>query len=159
MDSRACFVESFLVTRSLVPRRAQSSRRYRRVITRKAEEEELKFQLPEGYELAMKPEGDPECEQCVGKGSVECNLCNGEGMYTVEMMGKVSSCQCRLCDGRKKIPCPSCKRLIYTSVVWWNDWKQKDDAEIENQVEGREKADDEDDDLPHIYKDPPPYVK
>eukprot|EP00189_Rhodosorus_marinus_P014207 CAMPEP_0184746806 /NCGR_PEP_ID=MMETSP0315-20130426/9327_1 /TAXON_ID=101924 /ORGANISM="Rhodosorus marinus, Strain UTEX LB 2760" /LENGTH=154 /DNA_ID=CAMNT_0027219543 /DNA_START=661 /DNA_END=1126 /DNA_ORIENTATION=- len=131
----------------------------RRVVTQKAEEEELKFQLPEGYEQAMKPEGDPDCEQCLGKGSIECSLCSGEGMYTVEMMGKVSSCQCRLCNGSKKIPCPSCKRLIYKSVVWWNDWKKKDEAEGGIHLEDREKVDGEDDDLPHIYKEPPPYVK
>lgn len=67
----------------------------------------------------MRLEGEPGCESCAGNGSITCAPCMGTGVISVEMFGKTSSCTCHLCGGRKTIPCPVCKRMIYRSVVWW----------------------------------------
>mmetsp|Transcript_41867 Transcript_41867/g.164136 ORF Transcript_41867/g.164136 Transcript_41867/m.164136 type:complete len:94 (+) Transcript_41867:605-886(+) len=92
----------------------------------------------------MRLEGEPGCESCAGNGSITCAPCMGTGVISVEMFGKTSSCTCHLCGGRKTIPCPVCKRMIYRSVVWWKDFQKKKDEAGVAQVNGGKAPDETD---------------
>uniref|UniRef100_A0A7S1ESP3 Uncharacterized protein n=1 Tax=Timspurckia oligopyrenoides TaxID=708627 RepID=A0A7S1ESP3_9RHOD len=68
------------------------------------------------------------CGQCEGTQVIGCPLCNGTGIFSIEMMGTASATTCTLCQGRKQTPCPSCCTHIYKSVVWW-DQRESDDGQ------------------------------
>mmetsp|Transcript_41866 Transcript_41866/g.164133 ORF Transcript_41866/g.164133 Transcript_41866/m.164133 type:complete len:154 (+) Transcript_41866:330-791(+) len=152
MESLACGFIPGILGIPVQGSTAQKSRIERsrwRVVKRRSEqstsqEDAWKFQIPEGYEDAMRLEGEPGCESCAGNGSITCAPCMGTGVISVEMFGKTSSCTCHLCGGRKTIPCPVCKRMIYRSVVWWKDFQKKKDEAGVAQVNGGKAPDETD---------------
>ncbi|KAK1869125.1 hypothetical protein I4F81_011607 [Pyropia yezoensis] len=94
------------------------------------------------------PGGEPDCGQCGGAGTIGCVVCGGTGSVTMTlMMDTTSSSQCRMCRGRSRIPCPSCRAVVYKSVVWWD--KIPDDDEDEEWRKG-------DDGSPRMPWSPPP---
>lgn len=76
--------------------------------------------------------GDPNCEQCGGRGETGCAVCNATGFIKITMMDTVSSSQCRLCRGRRCIPCPTCRKEVYKTVLWWDLIPSKEEDPEEN---------------------------
>lgn len=68
----------------------------------------------------MDGSGSAGCEQCGGAGQIECVVCEGKGMISITMMDTTSASTCRLCQGRRIIPCPSCRSEVFKSVLWWD---------------------------------------
>lgn len=78
----------------------------------------------------MDGSGSVGCEQCGGAGQIECVVCEGKGMLSLVMMDTTSASTCRLCQGRRIIPCPSCRSEVFRSVLWWDEIpSQEEDPE------------------------------
>eukprot|EP00181_Compsopogon_caeruleus_P005345 CAMPEP_0184679932 /NCGR_PEP_ID=MMETSP0312-20130426/2807_1 /TAXON_ID=31354 /ORGANISM="Compsopogon coeruleus, Strain SAG 36.94" /LENGTH=138 /DNA_ID=CAMNT_0027129709 /DNA_START=355 /DNA_END=774 /DNA_ORIENTATION=- len=107
--------------------------------------------LPD-YSFVWAESGKDNCEQCQGKGSIACPVCEGSGHYDTTMFQVVSSATCRMCMGRRKIPCPTCKESVFRAVLWW-DAPENDPAN--DGADGGD-ANSGDEDLPHFrWNDPP----
>lgn len=53
------------------------------------------------------------------------------------MLDTVSSAQCRMCRGGREVPCPSCRQVVYKSVVWWDQVpNEEEDPEQKWRFEG-----------------------
>ncbi|KAJ8903405.1 hypothetical protein NDN08_004513 [Rhodosorus marinus] len=149
MDPVTCGFVPGIPVKGLTPQRPRIEQsRWRVVKCRSLQnpspEDAWKIHIPEGYEETMRLEGEPGCESCAGNGSIACAPCMGTGVITVEMFGKTSSCTCHLCGGKKTIPCPVCKRMIYSSVVWWKDFQKKKDEAGVAQLNGNKAVDETD---------------
>eukprot|EP00180_Rhodochaete_pulchella_P001121 Plantae.Rhodophyta-Rhodochaete_pulchella.ctg19402.p1 GENE.Plantae.Rhodophyta-Rhodochaete_pulchella.ctg19402~~Plantae.Rhodophyta-Rhodochaete_pulchella.ctg19402.p1 ORF type:complete len:183 (-),score=4.89 Plantae.Rhodophyta-Rhodochaete_pulchella.ctg19402:640-1188(-) len=83
------------------------------------EESSVPDSMPNYIEIANTP-GDADCVQCRADGWITCPVCEGKGFYTTQIMETVSSSMCRMCGGKKTIPCPSCKTALFQSAVWWD---------------------------------------
>lgn len=80
--------------------------------------------------------GDPDCVQCHGSGQIRCAVCDGKGMLSLTMMDTTSASTCRLCQGRRIIPCPSCRSEVFRSVLWWDQIPSKEDDPDEKWRDG-----------------------
>mmetsp|Transcript_9274 Transcript_9274/g.19579 ORF Transcript_9274/g.19579 Transcript_9274/m.19579 type:complete len:197 (+) Transcript_9274:67-657(+) len=74
----------------------------------------------ESSESAPSSSSNGSCEQCAGAETIVCPVCDGKGLFSLEMMGTVSSTTCPMCRGKKTTPCPTCKREVYNAVQWWD---------------------------------------
>lgn len=75
--------------------------------------------LPDLKQL-FSSEGEPGCVQCEGKGEVVCPICMGKGYFSLTMMDTTSATTCRMCRGRRIIPCPTCREIVFKSIMWWD---------------------------------------